>query len=109
MLGLIREIDEADTPELFVVRPQTRENAMTVDELAEIGITIDSMSAAVKRSHRGWLHEDSGRVCGFAMGDSENAGVTVMALLPEYEGKGIGGELLTRVENWLHAEGCQRI
>ena len=105
---MIREITERDIPALFVVRPQTRENAMSVEELASIGITAASMTLAIKGSHRGWLYEDAGQVCGFAMGDRDNGEVTVMAMLPDYEGKGIGGELLRNVESWLEAEGCER-
>lgn len=105
---MIREIVENDIPALFVVRPQTRENAMTVEELAGIGITHDSMKVAIKGSHRGWLFEEDGEVGGFAMGNSENAELTVMAMLPAHERKGIGGRLLTRVESWLESEGCER-
>jgi GNAT superfamily N-acetyltransferase len=106
---MIREIVESDIPALFVVRPQTRENAMSVEQLASIGITHDSMKAAIKASHRGWLFEEDGEMGGFAMGNSENAELTVMAMLPVHERKGIGGELLTRVENWLESEGCKKI
>ncbi|NKC02165.1 MAG: GNAT family N-acetyltransferase [Pseudomonadales bacterium] len=42
-------------------------------------------------------------------GNSENAEVTVMAMLPSHEGIGIGGKLLCEVENWLKSEGCKRI
>jgi len=106
---MIREIAESDIPALFVVRPLTRENAMSVGELARIGITPDSMKAAIKGSHRGWLFDENGEVGGFAMGNSENSELTVMAMLPEHESKGIGGELLTCVENWLESEGCKNI
>ncbi len=106
---MIREIVEDDIPALFVVRPQTRENAMSVEELASIGITPDSMRAAINGSHRGWLFEKEGEVGGFAMGDSDKAELTVMAMLPVHEGKGIGGRLLTRVENWLASAGCKKI
>lgn len=64
---MIREIVESDVPALFVVRPQTRENAMTVEELARIGITPDSIRDAIEGSHRGWLFEENGEVGGFAM------------------------------------------
>jgi len=106
---MIREITQADIPALFEVRPQTRENAMSVEELASVGITPASISAAINHSHRGWLFDDGGEVGGFAMGDSENAELTVMAMLPQYEAKGIGGKLLKEVERWLKSEGCSRI
>ncbi len=55
---MIKRITEADIPALFVVRPKTRENAMSVEELESIGITEESMKAAIKSTHRGWLFED---------------------------------------------------
>ncbi len=106
---MIREIAESDIPTLFRVRSQTRENAMSVEELASIGITHESMKAAIKGSHQGWLFEEDGVVGGFAMGNSREAELTVIAMLPEHEGKGIGGKLLTSVENWLESEGCKKI
>lgn len=81
---------------------------MSLQELASIGITEDSMRAAIKGSHRGWLYEEEGEVCGFVMGNSENGELTVIAMLPVHEGKGIGGKLLTKVENWLESEGWKR-
>ena len=82
---------------------------MSVEELASIGITPDSMAAAIRGSHKGWLSELEGEVVGFAMGDAEKAELTVMAMLPAYEGRGIGGQLLTRVEQWLESTGCRKI
>ncbi len=46
---------------------------MSVPELACIGITRDSMANAIKGSHRGWLFEEAGEVCGFAMGNVAKA------------------------------------
>lgn len=82
---------------------------MSLEELASIGVAPDSIAAAIQGSHRGWLFEEEGEVGGFAMGDSAASELTVMAMLPEYEGKGIGGALLQRVEEWLASEGCEKI
>jgi GNAT superfamily N-acetyltransferase len=41
------------------------------------------------------------------MGDRTNGEMWVIAVLPEYEGRGIGSELLTRVEDWLWSEGWE--
>jgi ribosomal protein S18 acetylase RimI-like enzyme len=106
---MIREIEHKDVPALFPVRIATRENRMSIDELASIGITADSMQAAIQGTHKGWLSEDNGKVVGFAMGDSEAAELTVIALLPEYEGKGIGKRLLYSVEQWVESKGCKSI
>ncbi len=74
-----------------------------------IGITVESMRAAIQGSHKGWLAEEDGKVVGFAMGDYDAGELTVIALLPELEGKGIGKSLLNNVEQWVHSTGCKSI
>jgi GNAT superfamily N-acetyltransferase len=106
---MIREIVESDIPALFVVRPATRENAFSIEKLEGVGITEESMKAAIESSHRGWLYEEDGEVGGFVMGNSENGELTLIAMLPEHEGKGVGGKLLSKIEDWLESQGCNRI
>ena len=55
----IRQITSADIPALFHVRPRTRENALTIDELRALGITPDSVSTGLEGSIRGWLWEEA--------------------------------------------------
>lgn len=106
---ICREITQEDVSPLFVVRVATRENAYTMEELERLGITEQSVSSMLGASHRGWLCEDAGRVVAFAMGNRENGEMWVIAVLPEYEGRGIGARLLTQVEDWLWFEGWNRI
>jgi GNAT superfamily N-acetyltransferase len=91
------------------VRAATRENALTREQLAALGITEDSVLAMLGTTHRGWLCEEDGRVVGFAMGDRGTGEMWVIAVLPDHEGKGIGAGLLTRVEDWLWSEGWREI
>ncbi len=58
---------------------------------------------------RGWLAEADGRIAGFAMGDRNSGEVLVLAVLPEYEGRGIGRAVLQRAEDWLFAGGNSKI
>ena len=102
-----REITDADVPALFPVRVATRENALSLEELAALGITPASVREMNGASHRGWLCEEEGRVVGFAMGNGETGEMWVIALLPEVEGRGIGKRLLTLVEDWLWSLGWQ--
>ncbi len=106
---IFREIAEADVPALFVVRTAARENTYTRGELARLGITEESVRVMLGTSHRGWLCETDGRVVGFAMGDRRTGEMWVIAVLPEFEGRGIGARLLTEVENWLFAEGWTEV
>ena len=103
----IRQITSADIPALFQVRPQTRENALTIDELRALGITPESVAAWLEGSTRGWLAETlAAEIVGFCMADRSTGELLVIALLPEYEGQGIGGQLMRHAEIWLAQSGC---
>ena len=103
-----REINAADMPALFHVRPRTRENALTLDELQRLGITPQSVTESLGQSTQGWVCDDSGQVVAFSMADRATGEFLVIAVLPEYEGRGVGGTLMSLAEEWLSASGCKR-
>ena len=105
----LREITKDDVADLFAVRVATHENRLTREELASLGITEESVKEKLDASFKGWLYEVDGKVVGFAIGDKTTGELWVIAVLPEYVGKGIGSQLLITVENWLRAEGCARL
>ncbi len=105
-----REMRISDIPAAFAVRFSTVENAITMEELeSDYGVTPRSLSEAMKSHVKGWLCEDSGDVVGFAMGNGLNGEVQVVAVRPEYEGRGIGKSLLMRVQTWLYSKGHEEI
>jgi GNAT superfamily N-acetyltransferase len=103
-----REISAADVPALFRVRTRTRENAYTLEELARLGITAESVRQRLASSCSGWLCEQSDTVVGFCMADGDSGELWVIAVLPEFEGRGIGGRLMALAERWLWEVGCSR-
>jgi len=103
-----REVTVEDVPALFDVRPRTRENALTLEELQRLGINPQSVTESLAQATRGWLCEDNGRVVAFSMADCATAEFLVIAVLPEVEGRGIGGRLMALAEEWLAASGCRR-
>lgn len=104
----IRAIEAADIPALFVVRTSTHENRLSRAELAALGITEASVLLRLRGTYKGWLCESAGHVVGFAIGDCATGELWVIALLPAYVGRGLGSELLRRVEDWLASTGCKR-
>ena len=88
-----REIDAADVPALFYVRTRTRENTYTLDQLHALGITAESVAERLATSCKGWLCTHAGLVVGFCMADRSTGELWVIAVLPEYEGQGIGNTL----------------
>jgi len=103
-----REITADDVPALFRVRPKTRENALTLEELQRLGINPQSVTKSLAQTTKGWLCEDRGQVVAFAMADCASSEFLVIAVLPEYEGRGIGGRLMALAKEWLAASGCMR-
>ena len=99
-----------DIPAALAVRVSTMENRLTMEELErDYGVTPESLAAAMKSDVKGWVCEDAGSVVGFAMGDRSNGEVSVVAVLPAYERRGIGRNLLARVQGWLFSEGHEEI
>ena len=103
-----RAITLTDIPALFYVRTRTRENRYTLEELERLGITEDSVAEKLTTSYKGWLCSQDGAVVGFCMADRAAGELWVIAVLPEFEGNGIGGKLMSFAEEWLWSTGWTR-
>lgn len=104
-----REITAADVPALFYVRTRTRENMLTIEQLQRLGINPQSVTESLSQSTKGWVCDDAdNRIVGFSMADRVTGEFLVIAVLPEYEGRGVGGRLMALAEEWLAASGCKR-
>ena len=105
-----RPMTPEDLPAVFSIRLATVENVVTLASLKEdYGITPESLTAAMQFNVQSWLCEASGRPVGFAMGNRSNGEVIVVAVIPGYEGNGIGQTVLALVQDWLFAEGHEKI
>ena len=60
------------------------------------------------QSAKGWVCDDCDQVVAFSMADCATEEFLVIAVLSEYEGKGVGGMLMALAEEWLAASGCKR-
>jgi GNAT superfamily N-acetyltransferase len=108
MTTRFREIEPSDIPSLFHVRTRTRQNSYTLEELQQLGITPESVSERLASTNKGWLCEADDLTVAFCMADRANSELWVIAVLPDYEGLGIGDELMRLAEGWLRASGCTR-
>ncbi|WP_159710914.1 GNAT family N-acetyltransferase, partial [Geminicoccus flavidas] len=96
----------ADVPALFRIRTAVVENAMTMAELAALGITPPSVAAALSRGEAaGWLALWGGQEAGFSMVRPAEGDVFALFVLPTYEGRGIGRALLREAERCLADRG----
>lgn len=74
-----------------------------VDLFLAEALTPDSVSQWLDDSVKGLICEVDDKPVGFAMGDCRSGEVLVIAIYPQFEKKGIGGELMIRLQNrlWL--------
>ncbi len=101
---VFRETLPSDIERLFSVRARTRENPISKEGLASIGVTPESIAKQMASGRvKGWVCLDSSTLVGFCNGDAETGEVLVLAVLPEYECRGIGTCLLSRVVEWLRS------
>jgi predicted acetyltransferase len=108
----IREMQVGDIGRCIWVRTQTRENRWSLEALRKGGVTEESVATRLQVSHKGWVCEEEGQegqIVGFSMGDRSNGELWVVAVLPEYEGRGIGRRLVEAAQDWLHACGWEEI
>lgn len=99
-----------DTAQCIDIRGRTRENAISAERLLAKGITLESWAQDI-RSGSLW-----GMVCladqvmvGYCFGDRLSGEIVVLALLPDWEARGIGERLLRGVIDLLHSEGFERL
>jgi GNAT superfamily N-acetyltransferase len=100
----------ADAAECIALRGQTRENALSVAHLTSLGITVDSWGKSIEAMRvGGHVCTDHDRLIGYCFGDMLTGEILVLALLPEYEGHGMGKLLLSKVVEDLRSIGHKRL
>jgi GNAT superfamily N-acetyltransferase len=105
-----RSAASSDATEVITLRGQTRENAVSVSGLASLGITAESWGKKIEAGDlSGHVCTDNGRIVGYCFGDKHAGEILVLALLPEYESRGIGRTLLSRVAKDLWSVGFKRL
>lgn len=105
----VRFATEEDIPALFDIRTSVRENHQSREELAEIGVTPQSIAEMLRTNSRAWLAEVEGTPAAFTMADAGEGTVFAMFVRPEYEGRGLGKALMRETESWLFAQGWDEI
>jgi len=99
-----------DAVECVVLRGQTQENAVSRERLESMGITAQSWAEDIRTGELpGHVCRVQGRMVGYGFGSRSDGEVVVLALLPPFEARGIGKELLRRVCSDLIAQGHERL
>lgn len=113
----IRDAAEEDIPAIFEVRTSVRENHLSVEQMAAIGITNESIRQLLRREPCIWVAVQGDHIVGFSMADAADACLFAVFVRPEWAGQGIGRRLVERAEVflferhctiWLHTDGSSR-
>jgi ribosomal protein S18 acetylase RimI-like enzyme len=104
---VFRRTLSSDIEGLFALRARTRENPISREHLASLGITSESIAQDMAAGRvKGWVCSHGLDLVGFCNGDTHTGEVLVLAVLPDFERKGIGTSLLSRVVELLRSAGC---
>jgi GNAT superfamily N-acetyltransferase len=105
----IRPAVPSDVPAIFQVRTSVRENHMSIEALAAVNITPETVIPMLGGNCRAWVAEDHGTVVAFAIADSSEATIFAIFVRPDCEGRSMGRLLMNEAEKWLFSRGCHEI
>jgi len=97
----IRLATPADIDAIFHIRTSVQKNHLSLDQLAEVGITHQAIQQAILEAPCAWVAEVDGVPVGFSMADVVDACVFAAFVLPEFEGLGLGRSLMNKAEEFL--------
>ena len=102
---IFREAIGADMPGIARVRFSVIENVFTPEQLAQRGITNETIAASFLADCKGWVALRGDEIVGFAIADRASASIFALFVLPALEGQGIGSRLLELAVAWLRENG----
>ena len=97
----IRPATPSDLPAITHVRTSVRENHLSVEEMADLGITPDSVIQMMLESPCCWVAVEGDQVVGFSMIDAAEGSLFAAFVRAAHEGMGIGRQLVTVAEDQL--------
>lgn len=91
-------------PQITHVRTSVKENHLSVEQMAEMGITEASTAEMILASPCCWVAAIDKKIVGFSMVDNDAGSLFAAFVLPEYEGHGIGTQLVKIAEDQLFGQ-----
>ena len=99
-----------DAKQCIDIRGKTRQNALSVEQLAALGITYESWAQGIfDGNFYGYICEVDGLMAGYCFGETKSGEILVLVVLPQFENLGLGRELLDRVVTFLKSENLSRL
>ncbi|SAM33248.1 GNAT family N-acetyltransferase [Pseudomonas sp. 1 R 17] len=98
MQTLIRAATQADVDTLFEIRTSVVQNHLSIEQMAELGITPQLLADSMREAPCVWIAEVDGQPVAFAMVDLAEGEVFAMFVLPSHENLGLGRQLMAVAE-----------
>ena len=98
MNTLVRPAHSHDITAIFAIRTAVKENPLSLEQLTEMGITPEAVLEMLAIPDCIWVAEINEITAGFAIADREEGSIFALFVLPEYEGLGLGRQLMDRAE-----------
>lgn len=81
---IIRPANPADVHEIFEIRTSVTENHLTRFQLAELGITVDSITQMLTDNANAWVAQDRNVITGFVIIDQTVGELSALLVRSEY-------------------------
>lgn len=95
----VAQLDDIDT--LFEIRTSVIENHQSREQIAELGITPESVAQMLMTDCCAWIAEQNNCPIGFSIANATEKTIFGIFVLPEFEGQGAGRALMQAAEDWL--------
>lgn len=105
----IRIAQQDDIETLFEIRTSVIENYQSRQEIAQLGITPESVAQMLATNCCAWIAEIGNQPIGFSMANATEKTVLGLFVLPAFEGRGVGRALIQVAEQWLWSQGIEEI
>ncbi|MDJ0532670.1 MAG: GNAT family N-acetyltransferase [Xenococcaceae cyanobacterium MO_207.B15] len=105
----IRQARLKDIETLFDIRTSVTENHQSRAEIAELGITPDTVASMLQTDCRAWIAEIEGKAIAFSIANATAKTIFGMFVLPKFEGRGAGRALMQKAESWLFSQDIEEI
>jgi len=101
MQTLIRAATQDDVDTLFNIRTRVVQNHLSVEQMAQLGITPQVLADGIREAPCAWVAEVDGQPVAFSMVDLATGEVFAMFVLPTHENLGLGRRLMAVAETAL--------
>lgn len=105
----IRIAQPKDVETLFEIRTSVVENYQSREEIAELGITPESVTTMLETDCCAWIAEIDDQAIGFSIASATEKTIVGMFVLPTFEGRGAGRTLMQVTETWFWAKEIEEI